>query len=300
MKIAEVRAGRRHRVDMGDLAALAADIRRLGLLSPIGITREGELVFGERRLRACRDILGWREIDVRIVDVPSIAAGEFAENEMRKAFTVSERVAILESMRSHSNGGDRRSGKFQVQDIELEKNGVNAMTCSQRDDEAARRAGLGGRGTAANAKRVVKLGVPELIDAVDHGKIGVATAAELARLEPDAQRAAVADRQVQNSARAKRAARDAADSELKRQRQENTRREPRQITLPWSARTAARMLIVRWPRYLIQDLAAVLTAHLAAADQGQSPEQRRTAQKADARTEAWSLAGSPKSKEISA
>ena len=67
-------------------------------MQPVGITAAGELVFGERRLIACRDILGWHEIDVRVVDVTSIAAGEFAENELREDFTPSERVAILETI----------------------------------------------------------------------------------------------------------------------------------------------------------------------------------------------------------
>jgi ParB-like chromosome segregation protein Spo0J len=79
----------------GDLAGLAESIRSEGLLQPIGINENRELVFGEWRLRACRDVLGWTEIDVRPVDVTSIAAGELHENEVRKNFTASERVAIL-------------------------------------------------------------------------------------------------------------------------------------------------------------------------------------------------------------
>jgi ParB family chromosome partitioning protein len=47
---------------MGDLSALAASIAEVGLLQPIGVSADGELVFGERRLRACRDLLGWTEI----------------------------------------------------------------------------------------------------------------------------------------------------------------------------------------------------------------------------------------------
>ena len=47
--------GERHRKDLGDLDALAASIGKLGLLQAIGVTKSNELVFGERRLRACAD-----------------------------------------------------------------------------------------------------------------------------------------------------------------------------------------------------------------------------------------------------
>ena len=57
LKIAEIKVGNRHRKDMGDLTSLADSIRQDGLLQPIGVTDSLELVFGERRLRATRDVL---------------------------------------------------------------------------------------------------------------------------------------------------------------------------------------------------------------------------------------------------
>ena len=82
VKISDITVGRRHRKDMGDLASLAENIRQTGLLQPIGVTDKLELVFGERRLCAHRDILKRKTILARIVDVPSIIAGEYAENEI--------------------------------------------------------------------------------------------------------------------------------------------------------------------------------------------------------------------------
>lgn len=73
--IADITVGDRHRKDMGDLTALADSIRQEGLLQPIGVTEELQLVFGERRLRATRDILKRKTILARIVDVTSILAG---------------------------------------------------------------------------------------------------------------------------------------------------------------------------------------------------------------------------------
>ena len=98
MNIADIVIGERHRREMGDVTGLADSIKTQGLLQPIGVTPENALVFGYRRLCACRDTLGWNEIDVRVVNVTSIVAGEYAENEIRKDFTPSERVAIKRSI----------------------------------------------------------------------------------------------------------------------------------------------------------------------------------------------------------
>src|SRR5262245_26565844 len=84
----------RVRKEFGDLQALADSIAEIGLLQPIGVTQQYELVFGERRLRAIRDILQWKMIPVRIVRLGALLLGEYHENELRKDFTISERVEI--------------------------------------------------------------------------------------------------------------------------------------------------------------------------------------------------------------
>jgi N6-adenosine-specific RNA methylase IME4 len=55
------------------------------------------LIAGERRLRAAQQ-LGWTEIPVTVVDLDSVARGEFAENALRKDFTLSEAVAIKRAL----------------------------------------------------------------------------------------------------------------------------------------------------------------------------------------------------------
>ena len=54
LPIAEIVVGTRHRRDLGDLHTFASRIEATGLLQPIGVTPQLELIFGERRLRACR------------------------------------------------------------------------------------------------------------------------------------------------------------------------------------------------------------------------------------------------------
>src|SRR5262249_8603022 len=89
--------GERHRKDMGDLAGLAASMDELGLLQAIGVRPDGTLVWGERRRRAAK-LLGWTDIEAKIINIDSIARGEYAENTFRKDFTLSEAVAIKRAL----------------------------------------------------------------------------------------------------------------------------------------------------------------------------------------------------------
>jgi N6-adenosine-specific RNA methylase IME4 len=97
LAIEAVIIGERHRLDLGDLDALAASIKDTGLLHPIVVQRDGTLVAGERRLRAV-ELLGWRKIPVTVVDLDAVVRGEFAENTCRKDFTLSEAVAIKRAL----------------------------------------------------------------------------------------------------------------------------------------------------------------------------------------------------------
>jgi len=108
LKITDIKVDHRNRKDMGDLTSLADSIRQDGFLQPIGFTEKLELVFGERRLRAHRDILKKKTVLARIVDVPSIIAGEYTEQQIRKDFTPSEGVAIAKVMEKQV---DKRRGQ---------------------------------------------------------------------------------------------------------------------------------------------------------------------------------------------
>jgi N6-adenosine-specific RNA methylase IME4 len=94
MAVSAITVGERHRKDMGDLAGFAKGIEKIGLLHPIVVDTHGVLIAGERRLRACSEVLGWTEVPVRVVDLKEIVLGEFAENSERKNFLPSEIDAI--------------------------------------------------------------------------------------------------------------------------------------------------------------------------------------------------------------
>ena len=85
----------RIRKDYGNLEELAEDIRKNGLINPPAISRTYQLIAGERRLKACRDILGWKQIEVHQMDVDDAEKQlfmEISENESRKEFTMMERL----------------------------------------------------------------------------------------------------------------------------------------------------------------------------------------------------------------
>ena len=104
--IDSITIGKRHRRELGNLDSLAESIAELGLLHPVVIKPDGQLVAGERRLRACQAI-GWKAISVRIVDMENIARGELAENVERAPFLPSEIEAIRRTLESTEKAAAR-------------------------------------------------------------------------------------------------------------------------------------------------------------------------------------------------
>jgi ParB family transcriptional regulator, chromosome partitioning protein len=63
--IAQIRVNTRLRRRLGDLSSLKESMRDRGLINPVTVTADGELIAGERRLRSAEQ-LGWAKVDVRI------------------------------------------------------------------------------------------------------------------------------------------------------------------------------------------------------------------------------------------
>jgi len=64
--ISEIREGERIRQNLGDIESLSKSISELGLMYPILITSNYDLVDGGRRLAAVR-LLGWTKVSVIIM-----------------------------------------------------------------------------------------------------------------------------------------------------------------------------------------------------------------------------------------
>ena len=93
LQLDKITVGDRCRKDLGDLNGLAASIRTIGLLHPLVLSPELELISGRRRLEALR-ILGKRNAPCVIIDIKNLLVAERDENTQRKDFTPTEAVAI--------------------------------------------------------------------------------------------------------------------------------------------------------------------------------------------------------------
>jgi N6-adenosine-specific RNA methylase IME4 len=95
--LSEIKIGKRHRRDMGDIDALAQSIDEVGLLHPVVVDPDGRLIAGERRIAACKK-LGWVKIPTTPINLDAIVRGELAENVNRKDFTPEESVEIWDAV----------------------------------------------------------------------------------------------------------------------------------------------------------------------------------------------------------
>jgi ParB-like chromosome segregation protein Spo0J len=167
---------------MGDLEVLAASIATVGLLHPPVITKDGVLICGERRLLAMRDILGWKTIPVIVLEVSSIIEGEYAENEVRKDFTPSERVAIGQAIEAEIG---KRQG--QRTDRGLPRNCAEVASGLETRQIAAAKAGFDSPRTYERAKKVVEKAVDEVVAQMDAGELSISAAAVIAEQPPERQ-----------------------------------------------------------------------------------------------------------------
>jgi len=157
----------RIRQNNGWLDSLERSIQQVGVLQPIGITTDKHLIFGGRRLQACKNI-GLKTVPVRIFDIAAddpIAAlrMEREENEHRMDLTPSEKVEIakrIEEAVAGRHGGDRKSTD-KILPLE-QPQGKSATIAAKAVDM--------NRETYRQAKAVVDSGNEELIQQMDTGK----------------------------------------------------------------------------------------------------------------------------------
>lgn len=94
MKIDEIIVKDRIRKDAGGMMELINDIKANGLINPVTVNTDHVLLAGYRRLSACK-ALGWTDIPVHMVSTENEEQElrvEISENEVRKEFTMTERL----------------------------------------------------------------------------------------------------------------------------------------------------------------------------------------------------------------
>lgn len=103
LPLSDIVVSDRHRRDLGDVDALAASIKEVGLLHPVVVTSAPhQLIAGERRLEAVKK-LGWADVPVTVADsletAMDLLKAERDENECRLGFSPVEAVYIGRSLR---------------------------------------------------------------------------------------------------------------------------------------------------------------------------------------------------------
>lgn len=154
LEVSDITVGPRFRRELGDLTALADSIESVGLLHPIVVTPEFELVAGRRRLEACKRI-GWVDIPCRVLPLNPVEMlmAEHDENEVRRDFTPTERVAIGRAMEESIR---ERAAERQRAGVNLSKNfpKVPSAERGRSADIVGSKVGMSGP-TYSRAKAVV-------------------------------------------------------------------------------------------------------------------------------------------------
>ncbi len=108
--LSSITVKKRIRTDTGDLQQLMDSLDRHGLLNPIVVSGNYELIAGQRRYESARR-LGWQEIDATIIDADSEAARlelEIEENLHRCDLTAEELAAARERLHKLQHPGIMR------------------------------------------------------------------------------------------------------------------------------------------------------------------------------------------------
>ncbi|MBD3374199.1 hypothetical protein GF406_04120 [candidate division KSB1 bacterium] len=95
LKISEIKMGDRVRMDNGNLTPLVESISKVGLINPVVINENYELICGYRRLAACKE-LGWETVEANVINTKDNKLSEleleYQENLGRLGLTDDEIV----------------------------------------------------------------------------------------------------------------------------------------------------------------------------------------------------------------
>jgi len=119
IKLSDIQIKKRIRKEIGNINELTESIKLHGLMNPIVINKENELIAGYRRLASAKK-LGWNKIEVTVVDAPgkiSKLEMEIEENLYRKDFTTDEIVDAYSKLEKLKNPGILRKILRSIRDF---------------------------------------------------------------------------------------------------------------------------------------------------------------------------------------
>lgn len=168
IEINNVKVNERIRKDFGDIQELAEDIKTNGLINPPVVTPEYELIAGERRLRALKE-LGYNQIEVRVMTVKDALHQlklEISENENRKDFSFNEKMTWAKMLEIEYS----KIAKENIQGgVTLGKNLERVNTNKQVAEEI----GFGNKETYRQAKYISENADEDTIKQLDDGQLSV-------------------------------------------------------------------------------------------------------------------------------
>jgi hypothetical protein len=170
-------------LDERELAELAGDIKRNGLLSPV-VVKDREILDGRNRLRAC-ELAGIPPRFVEWVGAGSITSWIFSVNLHRRHLTTSQRAMLAA----------RAVEVYEKEALERQKRGIADADGGRSRHKAAEVLNVGATSVLL-AQQVIAKGAPELVAAVEAGEVPVKTATELVALPRDEQAALVRERNI--------------------------------------------------------------------------------------------------------
>ena len=153
--------------------ALVEDIKANGLLSPI-ILFEGQILDGRHRYKACVNL--GIEPDVEEYEGNDPLAFVISHNLSRRHLDESQRAMVAGKISNMRSGRPTKSAS------------IDAVS----KKEAAKKLNVG-TASVERAKKVLDKGTPELVQAVEEGKVAVSVAAKIAELPEETQTKIIAE-----------------------------------------------------------------------------------------------------------
>ena len=183
--MSSIRVAERIRKENGSLDELAQDIQKHGLLNPITVMEQTDggyvLIAGLRRMKAMEQ-MGAAEIRATVMspmEADEMLMLEIAENEQRKEFTVSEKLAFAEKLRAVEKEKAHIRMSVHARDGHSDGQGManwpQAEEAGATRDIVARKSGFTSTTQMRRAKEVAEKR-PDLMDRVDKGEQSISGA----------------------------------------------------------------------------------------------------------------------------
>ncbi|MGN0772329.1 MAG: ParB/RepB/Spo0J family partition protein [Candidatus Ventricola sp.] len=183
--ISSICVAERIRKENGSLDELAQDIQKHGLLNPITVMEQSDggyvLIAGLRRMKAMEQL---NAVEIRATVMSPMEADEMlmleiAENEQRKEFTVSEKLAFAEKLRAVEK--EKAHIRMSVHARDGHSDGQGVGNCPSPEPQGkvreivAKKVGFSSDRQMRRAKEVAEKR-PDLMDRVDKGEQSISGA----------------------------------------------------------------------------------------------------------------------------